>query len=368
MTTPKVSIIVPVYNTEQYLKRCLDSIMNQTLQEIEIIIVDDGSKEACALYCDELSKTDARIKVVHKKNGGLGFARNTGISVATGEYIGFVDSDDYIECNHLYNLTYLLDSDFILGGIKLCSSGVAIQYEDKQYLSVDVLDFINQNKGTRINAPWGSLYKRTILIEHRLQFDVNIRFGEDALFNLRYLYYCDSIRTISSCGYYYWDYDISSNASQKYNLSIDEAYYTLSQILDYNKKLGSKYGGLVSPIADHAMILGMISVEKRCNNLELFYSICKELGIISDRKGFYNQEVCSPIFQGIAQLKCLYEVNDYFRVRDIFTLLHPISKNACAINFRCKDFYLWHTLLKIGNFSLFNFFIKNYFRIKKILK
>ena len=84
MTKPSLSIVVPVYNTEKYLRRCMDSIMNQTLKDIEIIIVDDGSKEACAVLCDEISKTDSRIKVVHKENGGLGFARNSGVEAATG--------------------------------------------------------------------------------------------------------------------------------------------------------------------------------------------------------------------------------------------------------------------------------------------
>ena len=120
MTNPSLSIVVPVYNTEKYLRRCMDSIMNQTLKEIEIIIVDDGSKEECAAFCDELSKTDTRIKVVHKENGGLGFARNSGIEAATGEYIGFVDSDDYIEremYEELYRAAKKNDADLCLSGI-----------------------------------------------------------------------------------------------------------------------------------------------------------------------------------------------------------------------------------------------------------
>ncbi len=120
MTKPKVSIVVPVYNTEKYIKRCMDSIMNQTLKDIEIIIVDDGSKEACAVLCDEISKTDLRIKVIHKENGGLGFARNSGIEAATGEYIGFVDSDDYIEpimYETLYNAAKKYNADLAVSGI-----------------------------------------------------------------------------------------------------------------------------------------------------------------------------------------------------------------------------------------------------------
>ena len=120
MTKPYLSIIVPVYNTEKYLKRCLDSIVNQTLNNIEIIIVDDGSKEECAVLCDEISKTDSRIRVIHKENGGLGFARNSGIEAATGEYIGFVDSDDYIEgemYETLYNTAKKHNADICLSGI-----------------------------------------------------------------------------------------------------------------------------------------------------------------------------------------------------------------------------------------------------------
>lgn len=120
MANPKVSVIVPVYNTEKYLKRCLDSILNQTLKDIEIIVVDDGSKEACALLCDEISTTDSRIKVVHKQNGGLGFARNSGLSVANGEYVGFIDSDDYIAFDmyeNLYNAAVKNNADLAVSGI-----------------------------------------------------------------------------------------------------------------------------------------------------------------------------------------------------------------------------------------------------------
>ena len=120
MTTPKVSVIVPVYNTEQYLKRCIDSILAQTLQEIEIVIVDDGSKEPCARFCDEIAKGDPRIKVIHKENGGAGFARNSGMEVSSGEYLGFVDSDDYIEpemYETLYAAAVKHDADLVISGI-----------------------------------------------------------------------------------------------------------------------------------------------------------------------------------------------------------------------------------------------------------
>ena len=95
--TPKVSIIVPVYNVEQYLNRCIQSLLNQTLKEIEIILIDDESPDNCPQMCDKYAQHDNRIKVVHKKNAGLGMACNSGIKVATGDYIAFCDSDDYVD-------------------------------------------------------------------------------------------------------------------------------------------------------------------------------------------------------------------------------------------------------------------------------
>ena len=102
-----ISIIVPIYNVEKYIKKCIDSIINQTYTNLEIILVDDGSPDNCGKICDKYKEKDDRIKVIHKKNGGLSDARNAGIDIATGEYITFIDSDDYVAENYievLYNL------------------------------------------------------------------------------------------------------------------------------------------------------------------------------------------------------------------------------------------------------------------------
>lgn len=94
-----ISVIVPIYNVEKYLARCVDSIINQTYKNLEIILVDDGSPDNCPKMCDDFAKKDSRISVVHKENGGLSDARNAGMKIASGECIVFVDSDDYIHCN-----------------------------------------------------------------------------------------------------------------------------------------------------------------------------------------------------------------------------------------------------------------------------
>ena len=107
MVQPKISVIVPIYKVEPYLRRCLDSIVNQTYRNLEIILVDDGSPDNCGNICDEYAQKDLRIEVIHKENGGLSSARNIAIDKANGDYLAFVDSDDWLdtdmfECGHRY--------------------------------------------------------------------------------------------------------------------------------------------------------------------------------------------------------------------------------------------------------------------------
>lgn len=108
---PLISVIVPIYNVEKYLNRCIESIVNQTYRNLEIILVDDGSSDNCPRMCDEWARKDERIKVIHKENGGLSDARNAGMRIATGFYISFVDSDDYIEAEMMLNLIHAIISN-----------------------------------------------------------------------------------------------------------------------------------------------------------------------------------------------------------------------------------------------------------------
>lgn len=115
---PKVSIVVPIYNVEKYLKNCVDSLLNQTLEDIEIILVDDGSPDKSGEIADEYMRNEKRIKVVHQSNAGLGPARNSGMAVATGEYIGFIDSDDWTQpemFERLYEAAVLENADIVVG-------------------------------------------------------------------------------------------------------------------------------------------------------------------------------------------------------------------------------------------------------------
>ena len=145
MSAPKVSIVVPVYNTEKYLGQCIDSLIHQTLEEIEIIIVDDGSEKECASLCDEYAKSDSRVKVIHKENEGQGIARNRGIEISDGEYIGFVDSDDYVApemFEKLYQAAKKNDADIVMSGVSFVGGntfGKSGEYTEKNYFDKETV-------------------------------------------------------------------------------------------------------------------------------------------------------------------------------------------------------------------------------------
>ena len=210
MAEPKVSIVVPVYNTEKYLKQCIESITAQTLREIEIIVVDDGSRAECATLCDELAQTDARIQVIHKINGGLGFARNSGLEAACGEYVGFVDSDDYIQpmmYESLYTAAAKYDADLVVSGMSFVGGNTFStpgDYIENHYFDEDTVfedEGVKQLLlGTIGAAPKDSEDSRygvsvcKNIFKRELLFRENIRFyserqmiSEDTLFMADYL-------------------------------------------------------------------------------------------------------------------------------------------------------------------------------------
>ena len=210
MAAPKVSVIVPVYNTEKYLQQCIGSITSQTIREIEIIIVDDGSREECAVLCDSLAKTDDRIRVIHKENAGPGFARNTGIEAANGEYIGFVDSDDYIKPDMydvFYNAALKNNADLVISGISFVGGntfGKSGEYEEKHYFHKDTLfqkeDIKNLLLGVVGALPhepddsrYGvstckNLFKRSVITDKKIEFLSERKvMSEDSIFMIDFI-------------------------------------------------------------------------------------------------------------------------------------------------------------------------------------
>ena len=202
MYDKKISVIVPIYNVEKYLNRCLDSIINQTYKNLEIILVDDGSPDNCGKICDEYAKKDNRIKVIHKENGGLSSARNAGLDIATGDYIGFVDSDDWIELDmyeYLLNICVKYNSDISRCGFVYNDEDC---YKDENIRIVEyenaLIDFINGHIEEGIVC--NKLYKKNIF--KNLRFKENIIF-EDVLMNY-YVFKLGVKIVVSRCSKYHY--------------------------------------------------------------------------------------------------------------------------------------------------------------------
>ena len=171
-----ISIIVPVYRVEELIRKCVDSLIQQRYEELEIILVDDGSPDNCGSICDEYKKVDSRIKVVHKCNGGLSSARNAGLDIATGDYIGFVDSDDYVHRDMYYNMIRFMNENecnIVECGVNIIRDGKIISYEKKENEVITgeeaTLRHLNSKSSNTIPrvAVWSKLYKREFWTNNR---------------------------------------------------------------------------------------------------------------------------------------------------------------------------------------------------------
>ena len=234
MRKPKVSVIIPVYNAEKYLKRCLDSVMNQTFKDIEIVLVDDGSKDGSGRLCDEIKATDDRITVIHQQNSGTGVARNHGLEAARGEYASFVDSDDYIELDMYEKLNNFIkdkqDETCIFGLHKVKdgkitstkTNALSGTYKDQDALKTIFLNVLGTEPDCyddfRIlwQSPCLSLYSMEIIKKHNVAFPSKgefVKLNEDLLFNIDYYIHAKSVTVLNEPFYYYCTNPNSSSTS-----------------------------------------------------------------------------------------------------------------------------------------------------------
>ncbi len=204
----KVSIIIPVYNTEKYIKRCLDSLIQQTLNKIEIICINDGSTDSSLKILEDYAKNDSRIIIKTQKNQGQSAARNNGINIATGEYVGFIDSDDWVAKDYyekLYNAASKSNADIAVAGI-IRLNAIYKKFHLK-YNKEEITDDTNQ-KFELCDVPAKSyvvnkIYKLSKLKEANLKFEEGI-FFEDCIFTPEVLYHLGKLITVPNTYYYYW--------------------------------------------------------------------------------------------------------------------------------------------------------------------
>lgn len=275
----KISIVIPVYNVEQYLKQCLDTIINQTYKNLEIILVDDGSTDNSGKICDEYALKDNRIKVIHKENGDLSSARNAGLDIATGDYIGFVDSDDYVKLDmfeKLYNVAVKTSADLVVCNWLRGYENVWIENKifPEQYIlnSNEALEKFNGNMFV-----WNKLFKREIIDSiHFIE-----TYAEDVLFTFSALKKAHKIACINENQYYY-----RNNPNSRLNIKkFKKNYLFFLEVLDMEMNYAKENGlyKLKKEIYDTKLAtivnwLGMLALDTNLDikSIEILLSIMKK--------------------------------------------------------------------------------------------
>ncbi len=214
----KVSIIIPVYNAEAYIRQCIDSIISQSFVDWELLLIDDGSVDRSLSICQDYALKDDRIKLFHKDNGGVSSARNLGLRNAFGDWIAFVDADDFLERDYLSSLLTLDESDMVIGGYKN-EKGVGEKISDAGFTKVlGEIDFMQRKNSRIFYFPWRRLYKKHLIDRYHIFFDEEMRLSEDTCFTVRYMAHCRCISFSPTCNYIYR----TGTGTAKYKLNYNE--------------------------------------------------------------------------------------------------------------------------------------------------
>ncbi len=244
---PKVSIIVPVYNAEQYLRQCIESVLDQTLQDIELILVDDGTPDNSGVICDKYAECDNRVKVIHKENAGMVAARNDGLRTAKGNWVLFADADDFFELtalNELYKRGEESNADIVFGDINVLEGDKSrtVEFYRSEFTTDDqniieqlikadfsckyCFDPPKSGPGMFYGGPWNKLVRREFLIRNNIAFDKSLKMFEDVLYTAYLFANAEKVSYIHIVAYNYRLLQGSSTKSYKSDLpSINEAIF-----------------------------------------------------------------------------------------------------------------------------------------------
>lgn len=235
---PKVSVVVPVYNCEKAIERCIRSILDQEYKDLEVIAVDDGSKDSSGEILDAIAKEDPRLRVIHKENGGVSKARNTALELIQGEYVQFLDSDDWIPTDStkmLVKSAEELDVDLVVGYFyRVVGENVALQGSIETTAVLSLQEYAQLMMATPADyyygVLWNKLYKASIFKEFDLKMDENVKFAEDFIFNLEYLIHTKTIAPLKVPVYYYVKTE-GSLVSQ--GMSLSKIYQMKTNVFTY---------------------------------------------------------------------------------------------------------------------------------------
>lgn len=314
-----ISVIVPIYNVEKYLTKCIESIINQTYKNLEIILVDDGSPDNCPTICDEYAKKDSRIKVIHKKNGGLSDARNAGLDIATGEYVMFIDSDDFIDIDMMKSMmNNMIDNnvDLVVCNIKyIYDNGEKVKYnqEDKildkheamkEYIKDGIVQAIACNK----------LYKKKLISD--LRYKVG-KINEDEFFTYKIVDRTDRIYYNSKPFYKYLQRNTSimGTYSIKRLDAVEASYERLNFIKERYPELyvEEKKNFLNLCISNYEMILKNRNIDFNKDGRKILKYYVKKIKFNSNELSLYCFKDNIKIFISKISLNCCCRILMVFR-------------------------------------------------------
>lgn len=231
MKEPTISVIVPVYNAERYLKRCVDSILAQTYSDFELLLIDDGSKDSSGTICDEYASKDSRVRVYHKSNGGVSDARNFGMNNAQGKWIGFADADDWLELDmyeKMMGVAQLEGADLVMTEFtRHKANGVKAHAKMPEY-DGDMKKFIHSFISSGWTGVWDLLIQKRLIDQYKIRFDRNIKIGEDFVFVMSLLLVSKKFVLLREQLY---NYECENEDSALHNLTFDTYKETTNAIL-----------------------------------------------------------------------------------------------------------------------------------------
>ncbi len=341
-----VSIIVPVYNAEKSIRRCIDSILEQSYNDTEIVLVDDGSTDSSGMICDDYQKKDNRVRAIHTTNHGVSHARNVGIAESSGEFITFVDSDDHIAPTFLENYMQYKDFELVAGGYQTFPQHHQMTFQDNSYC-------ISKGDASRLSpmvarldgSCWAKLFRSNIIKNNNLWFDESMKFSEDTLFSVKYMYYIDTLKTISDTGYHYY---VQSNtpAEFKYNFNKQILDSILGKLLDAYQQLEHKWRTEINH-SNFRIGVACFPVQHIYDNMsdDDYYDLYYKYFYQADKEQFYKDSICSPYIRTITAIKAYLSIGNKKQARAIMKGCHKLYGDRIkTINY---PYPLYSTIAKL---------------------
>lgn len=343
-----ISIIIPIYNVEDYLNKCIDSIIYQTYSDWELILVDDGSFDSSPAICDSYATCDSRIRVIHKINEGVSKARNIGIEIAQGEYIVFCDADDYVDPNYLKQfLKNNKNADLVITGYYFDTNNIVYSYKIYQEAYCKNLEEIKKHfflQNLKSNGyPWGKFYKHEIIKSNHLRFNEHLQINEDHLFVFQYLLCCKTIYITPSKDYHYTVFrgnniKLSSkrNPFHMHKLASECFKKEINRMQTFWKLTSIEYNSLINEFVYSKRLLGLNSlcIQKDVTSFkeEIFYWKTRKYHPKNSFHKIILFIICTDILSTnikFAFLRYIYALKEYNKKKKYIQYIYK-SVNNCS--------------------------------------